>query len=60
MVLRTPFRDRRWLVRGVGGGEMLFMRLSKVCVCVYKKMSVCAWENTVAIVHALLLTCTRK
>ena len=41
---------------------MLFMRLSKVCVCVcvYKKMSVCAWENTVAIVHALLLTCTRK
>ena len=54
MVLRTPFRDRRWLVRGAGGGEMLFMRLSKMCVCVYRQMSVCARENTVAIVHALL------
>ena len=32
------------------------MRLS-ISVCVHKQMSVCARENTVTIVHALLLTC---
>ena len=36
---------------------MLFMRLSKMCVCVYRQTNVCGRENRVAFVHALLLTC---
>ena len=57
MVLRTPFRDRRWLVRGVGwlscnGGEMLFMRLSKMCVCIQTNECLCKGEQS------SLCTCT--